>query len=147
MQLAPSMLSFDRGTERIAGIRLTDKGLYRWFATCCQTPLGNTAPGVPFVGMHRRSFPNDADVQLGPPRAAILGKFAIGRNPGSGILATGQMLAHVARLLIEWKLRGQGWPHPFFERDSGLARYPVTTLTTSEREALRPRCGPRPTAS
>lgn len=34
VQVAPSALSFDRGFERIVGLRLTPKGLFRWYATC-----------------------------------------------------------------------------------------------------------------
>src|SRR5215204_4669214 len=48
VQVAPAALAFDRGAERIAGLRLTPKGLYRWYADCCKTPLGNTlTPALP----------------------------------------------------------------------------------------------------
>jgi hypothetical protein len=46
--------------------------------------------------------------------------------------------------LLGWKLRGKTWPHPFFDRASGKLKYPVTVLSTAERDALRPLCGPRP---
>src|SRR3974377_1022312 len=42
VQLAPASLSFVRGTERIVGLRLTPRGVYRWYASCCRMPLGNT---------------------------------------------------------------------------------------------------------
>jgi hypothetical protein len=42
VQVAPASLEFVRGTEQIAGLRLGPRGLYRFYATCCSTPLGNT---------------------------------------------------------------------------------------------------------
>ena len=52
VQVAPASLSFDLGADRIVGLRLSPKGLYRWYASCCNTPLGNTlGPGLPFVGI------------------------------------------------------------------------------------------------
>src|SRR5690348_17955313 len=51
VQVAPASLSFERGADRIAGLRLTPKGLHRFYATCCKMPLGNTVgPAIPFVG-------------------------------------------------------------------------------------------------
>src|SRR5690349_9274547 len=38
----PASLVFDRGSDRIVGLRLTPKGLYRWYAISCKTPVGNT---------------------------------------------------------------------------------------------------------
>jgi Family of unknown function (DUF6151) len=45
IQLAPAALSFTKGQDRIAGLRLTPKGLYRWYTRCCNTPVGT--PSVP----------------------------------------------------------------------------------------------------
>src|SRR5262252_7536621 len=42
VQVAPSSLSFERGSEQVVGMRLSPKGMYRWYAACCKTPLGNT---------------------------------------------------------------------------------------------------------
>src|SRR5579864_1705295 len=52
VQLAPASLAFVQGQNRIRGLRLTPKGLYRWYASCCNTPVGNTlTPAAPFVGI------------------------------------------------------------------------------------------------
>ena len=42
VQVAPSSLTFTQGEQHIKGLRLTETGLYRWYAGCCHTPLGNT---------------------------------------------------------------------------------------------------------
>src|SRR4029077_11390639 len=48
VQLAPATLTFLQGQQRIVGLRLTPKGLFRWYASCCNTPVGNTlTPAIP----------------------------------------------------------------------------------------------------
>ena len=66
VQVAPASLTFIKGQNRIAGVRLTPKGLFRWHTTCCNTPVGNTlGPAIPFVGLIAQTFeggPRTADV-------------------------------------------------------------------------------------
>jgi|GEM_PF-5060279 len=57
IQVAAGSLSFDRGTENITGLRLGPKGLFRWYASCCKTPVGNTVtPVLPLVGVPHEVF-------------------------------------------------------------------------------------------
>lgn len=151
IQVAPATLTFVRGQDRIAGVRLAPKGLYRWHSTCCGTPLGNTvSPKIPFVGVMARTFDHGAqraDDVFGKPTGAILGKYAIGEVPAG---SRGMPLGVVARALLKvagWRLRGQAWPHPFFEKGKTVPVYPLRVLTRDEREALRPLCGPKPTGA
>lgn len=148
VQVAPAALSFTKGQDRIAGLRLTPKGLYRWHATCCNTPVGNTlSPAVPFVGIPVQSFdaPRPDDV-FGAPMGAIQGKFAVGEPPaGSTGFNLLLILRAIARVL-GWRLGGKTWPHPFFARETGAPTYPVTVIAREQREALGAFCGPRPTA-
>ncbi len=144
-------MTFTSGTEHLGALRLSPKGLYRWHARCCQTPLGNTlTPGIPFVGLPIGAFVSLTDAAardraFGPVRGAIQRKFAIGTPPADGTLAGLRMGLHLVKLMAHWKLR-RAWPHPFFSRD-GQPRYPITVLSREQRAALRPRCGPHPTAS
>src|SRR5262245_12535850 len=47
VQVAPASLAFHAGADRIVGLRLSPKGLYRWHTSCCKTPVGNTVgPGI-----------------------------------------------------------------------------------------------------
>lgn len=142
IQVAPASLRFDRGAERIVGLRLTPKGLYRWYASCCNTPLGNTVgPALPFVGIVAQAFERSGD--LGEPVGAILGKYAVGAAPPGSTRLSPRLLGRVIRLLLGWKLGGKTWPHPFFDRATRAPLRPLTVLSPSERDALRPLCGPR----
>ena len=149
VQLAPATLSFTKGQDRIAGLRLTPKGLYRWHTTCCSTPVGNTlGPALPFVGVPAQSFDTlKVDDAFGAPIGAIMGKFAVGEPPaGSTGLNLSLILRAIGRVL-GWRLGGKTWPHPFFARDTRAPIYPITVISPERREALRAVCGPRPTAA
>ena len=51
--MAPSQVRFTAGESQLACMSLSDRGIYRWYAACCRTPIGNTPrnPGVPYVGV------------------------------------------------------------------------------------------------
>ena len=150
VQVAPASLKFVQGQRRIIGLRLTSNGLFRWYASCCNTPIGNTlSPAVPFVGIIVQAFDNGAqhpDDLFGKPIGAIMGKYAIGdaRSDSRGIKLS--LMVRAIRMVLGWRLRGQSWPNPFYERDTRAPIYPVGVLSRQQREALRRFCGPHPTA-
>jgi hypothetical protein len=144
VQVAPASLTFEAGVERIVGVRLTPKGLYRWYADCCKTPVGNTVgPAIPFVGIVAQAFASPDDL-FGKPVGAIYGKYAVGEPPAGSANLNPRLLGRALRMVLGWRLRGKTWPHPFFDRASRAPTRPVTTLSRAERDALRALCGPRP---
>lgn len=149
VQVAPAAIAFDRGADQIAGVRLTAKGLHRWYARCCHTPLGNTlTPALPFVGIVVAGLVRQApDEAFGAARGRILGKYAVGEPPPGSRSPNLRLLVRALGKMLGWKLRGRTWPHPFFDRAGREPRYPVTVLSPTEREALRERCGPRPASA
>lgn len=150
VQVAPASLTFTRGRDRIAGLRLTPKGLLRWHTTCCNTPVGNTlGPAIPFVGIVAQTFDDDAqraDGVFGAPIGAILGKYAIGKAPAGSTGVNLRLLLRAITKVLGWRLRGRTWPHPFFDQQTREQIYPLTVLSNEQRQALRPYCGPVPTA-
>jgi hypothetical protein len=151
VQVAPASLSFDRGADRIVGLRLTPRGLFRWHASCCKTPLGNTlGPGIPFVGIVVQAFNAGgcrAEDVFGRPVAAAWSKYAIGGLPEGAKEANVRLIARAMRLVLGWRLRGKTWPNPYFERATRKPNRPLSILSGTEREALRPLCGPHPVTS
>jgi hypothetical protein len=142
VQVAPAALEFVRGTELIAGLRLGPRGLFRFHATCCNTPIGNTmGTSIPFVGIVAHAFA-DADALFGPPIGGIQGKFAVGTPPAGTVKPDLRVIARSIRKVLGWKLHGKATPHPFFEPGAKAPRYPLRVLTPAERDALRPLCGP-----
>ncbi|MFO0617394.1 MAG: DUF6151 family protein [Polyangiaceae bacterium] len=147
VQLAPDSVAFHAGTDNIAAVRLGPKGPYRWYATCCKTPLGNTVkPSLPFVGIVHEAFrdardPARRDEVFGPPRAKIHGRDAIGEAPPGSKRTNAPFLLRTIGKILGWKIRGRAWPHPFFDRSTGEPRFPVRVLTREERRAARQAAG------
>ncbi|HMK68343.1 MAG TPA: DUF6151 family protein [Stellaceae bacterium] len=150
VQVAPASLSFVRGQQRIAGVRLTPKGVFRWHSTCCNTPVGNSLkPAIPFVGIFAQVFSGGtqgADALFGKPIGAIMGEFAVGEVPSASKRFGPALLLRAIPMVLGWRLGGRAWPHPFFDRRTREPIYPLVTLTDAQRAALRPLCGPHPTA-
>jgi hypothetical protein len=148
VQVAPATLSFLQGRQNIIGLRLSPTGLYRWYARCCRMPLGNTVtPAIPFVGLVAQAFAAETqtvDDLVGPPVGAIYGKFAVGGAPKGSTGFNPWLFARAMGMVLGWRLRSKTWPHPFFDQATRAPTYPVTTLARSERDALRPLCGPLP---
>jgi hypothetical protein len=76
----PAAVRFTAGQDHIACMSLSDKGLLRWYASCCRTPLGNTPRDgkTPYVGM--------VGIALGPAQAVDQAYGPAGRvviNTGS----------------------------------------------------------------
>lgn len=75
--MAPSAVHFTAGTQHVVCMSLSPKGLLRWYASCCRTPLANTPrePKLPYVGMVTTCFdatPQALDAEFGPRNRVVL---------------------------------------------------------------------------
>ena len=61
-QTTLSNITITQGAEHLGCLRLSPKGLMRWYAGCCDTPIANTLPRhkVPFAGVVHSFFDRDA---------------------------------------------------------------------------------------
>jgi hypothetical protein len=140
-QLSQARFEFTHGVEHVAWLRLTPKGLARWYASCCNTPIGNTlaSPGVPFVGVIRAFVREPASDALGPIRARVFRECATG--DAAAIPPDNQsrwtMLLRIFGLVISWRLRGDHKRSPFFDAATGAPLKEPRILTEAERAALR----------
>src|SRR5690242_15212459 len=127
LQVAPATVSFTQGQHHIVGLQLKPKGLYRWYAKCCNTPVGNTlTPSLPFVGLLAPVLDKPRlDDMVGPASGAIFGKFAVGEPPTGSTRFNPRLLLRAIGKLLGWRLRGRAWPHPFFSRETGAPLYGV----------------------
>lgn len=117
-QLPPARLQIQQGLEQIRCLRLSEKGLYRWYAGCCNTPIGNSlAPRVPMIGLiHSFIVDPEREAKLGPVRACVNLRGATGQIPKSQLDAA-PARGYVGKLMLKilvWKLTGQGRPNPLF---------------------------------
>jgi len=119
IQLPMSYINITEGTEHIRCLKLTTKGMFRWYAGCCNLPIGFTmSAGVPFVGVIRNFIenPDSHDKYFGPSLGRLQTKFANGELPINknerSMLSI--VFKSLSKLLI-WKLKGFSKPSAFFD--------------------------------
>ncbi len=135
VQVLPARIEITSGSEHLACLRLSEKGLYRWYADCCNTPLANTVgtSRVPLAGMWRPLF-RDA-TPFGPVRTRGFTKMAL-PNAGApkrdkGLVA---MLGGLMRRSVAAYLSGTARRSPFFDA-AGQPVSPPRVLSNEERAA------------
>ncbi len=144
-QTAPANVRITAGFEAIRSLKLSPKGMVRWYTECCRTPVANTVSGsVAFVGListftdhagHGRS----RDEALGSPFAWIHARAAHGPVPAKAEAAGSlRTMVPIFAKVIGWTLLGKAKPSPFFDPKTKAPRVAPHVLTTAERDALRP---------
>jgi hypothetical protein len=119
-QIPLAHVSIYEGHEQLACVRLSPKGLYRWYAKCCNTPIGNTMNGnMPFIGIIHNFMDNKAtrDADLGKSRGHIHVESAIAEVPAALRVSLFKITLRVLRKLIIWKIKGLNKPSAFFCQD------------------------------
>lgn len=146
--LSQARLRIDRGHERLACMRLTPRGLLRWYTTCCQTPLGNVLAQrrLPYLGLLHAGIDYDAlgatpDQVHGPVGVRIHGRHIEGAADAPAAargIPLGAALALGARVL-GWSVRGDHRRSPLFDPATGAPVAEPRVLTTAEWRELAAR--------
>ena len=136
----PKYVSLTQGTEALACLSLTENGLLRWYASCCNTPVGNTGRNfkVSFVGLVHSCL-QDASRSLessfGPVRMRVNTKGAKG-VPQAMRLSTFTSVLRFSKSLALARLDGSYKSTPFFDSERGTPVAAPRVLTRSEREQV-----------
>ena len=139
-QMASWRLRITQGEEEVRCMRLMEKGMVRFYAGCCRTPIGNTlGPGVPFIGLYAAFMdPAARETALGAPIHFCMSRFATGPTPpGAHPKVSFGLLARSVRLMLGWWIGGRGKSSPLFDATTGAPRSAPTLLTPAQRDALR----------
>lgn len=139
VQMSPAHVAFTSGQENLACLRMSDKGIYRWYATCCRTPIGNTGGfGLPFLGLIREcvdaSEAGGPDARFGPVRARLHTKFAHGETGPAGSMF--KSVRRLAWILLKGKVSGVQKHSPFFNAQTKQPIVEPKILSTDERAEL-----------
>jgi hypothetical protein len=142
----PSEVSFVAGREALVSMRLSPDGLLRWYSSCCKTPIANTRPKFPWVGVIHRAYsvddPGLLERVLGPVRSRINGQFARGAPPSRTSSKMGlKDVAVVLPFLLKGAVLGRAKHSPFFEEDGVTPAVAPIVLPPEERTAIRRRLG------
>lgn len=138
----PAAVRFDAGLEHLACVSLDPKGLYRWYAGCCRTPVGNTPrdPRTSYVGLVRACLDaTDAELDraLGATRCRVETQSAQAKVASSG-LSTAWAVCRIGTMILRARLGGGYRDNPFFRPQTSEPLKPVRVLSLEERKALTP---------
>ena len=140
VQIRPANLTFTQGQETLACMRLSPKGLLRWYAACCNTPVGNTLASyrVSFVGLVHTCLEGigaSLDDSFGPVRAWVNTKSAKGQVKAGSAGMMSAILPFIA-MVTRPRIDGSYKRTPFFSADTGAPIVTPKVLSLSERERL-----------
>ncbi|AZZ36399.1 hypothetical protein CIK05_06205 [Bdellovibrio sp. qaytius] len=135
----PADIKIVAGKDVVKCIRLHSKGMYRFFTSCCLTPIANTDPARPWAGINQRMYvtkdPTILDRELGPVKASIMGKYAKGTPPaGTPQTFDFKGMVTVMPFIIKGKFLGKAKHSPFF--DNGEAIVVPKVLSAEERSKI-----------
>jgi hypothetical protein len=135
VQTLPKNITFTQGLEALACLRLTDKGMVRWYASCCKTPIGNTLENykISFIGLLHNC--------LESPQLPLQNSFGVVRtyaNPHGAIGAPkpkaagmGVTIAWFLKTVLKARVNGDYKHTPFFKDGRPIAKPRV--LSSAER--------------
>lgn len=132
LHVAPRRLRFCNGAEHMDCLRLSPKGLFRWYAACCNSPMFVTLPkDVPFISV---VVPRMVDVVPPDPVATVFSEQAL---DGQGPLPVNHgrltVVVRFFRRIAGALLTGHFRSHPLFEAGKPMAE--PTVLSLEERKA------------
>lgn len=143
VQTWPSLVRWNEGRDQVRLMRLTPRGLLRFYSDCCRVPLMNALdrPRMPFVGLvaNRIEPAHRAAVAwLVGKSVGVQGRFAVGGcPPGAHASASLRVVGRALGLMVRGFIAGAHLPSPFFNADRRLvceARVP----SAAEHQALYP---------
>jgi hypothetical protein len=130
-QTTPDRFTIETGTETLGLARLTPKGSYRWFATCCNSQIGvsSTTPKFPFFSPVQSIFSDPA--ALGKARThAFVPQQGGGQKHRRLMPAIVALMARSLSALTSGRWRST----PFFDVDT---RQPVAASQVLPKDAGR----------
>lgn len=135
VQTNASKVTLSEGMEHLAAIRLTNKGLLRYYAACCGTPLGNVPPTfkIDCIGLiHSCLDRTTLETHFGPINARLNTGSATGDGvpPASGLFPA---IVKVVRMALRSRLSGQYRRSPFFTTNG----HPIVQPQVLSASALR----------
>ena len=115
----PQEIAFSSGADAIACMSLSSAGMLRWYARCCNTPIGNTSRNnkMAYVGLSAAFLADPATLErdIGPVRMRSFTEAARTAVPGSGIGTTLPLMMGFGLALLRARLDRSYRRTPFFK--------------------------------
>jgi hypothetical protein len=137
----PRRVAFTAGLEHLACMSLSPRGIYRWYARCCRTPIGNTPRDhrIPYLGLVHSCLDQAGpplDAALGPVRMKVHRHGAHG-DPGGTPLVPLALAGARQGLSLAWdRVSGNYRDSAFFDAATGAPRVAPEVISREARQAL-----------
>jgi hypothetical protein len=141
IQTLPANVSFTEGVEHLSCMRLTAKGMLRWYAACCNSAIGNTlpTPNLSFIGLIHTCLDSDQtplDEAFGSIRMYINTQSTIREHkPKSAGVLPGTL--RLLGMMLRARLDGSYKQTPFFFMESGTPIVVPKVLTAEELKSVK----------
>lgn len=141
----PGRVRFGQGLDALACMSLSPRGLLRWYAGCCHTPIANTPRDMkmPYVGLIEACLPDGAvdapslTQSFGPVRI-VLNASSATQPVETSLLRTALAMVRVLTPVVLARIRKEYRDTPFFDPTSGIPVVRPKVLTQAERERVTP---------
>jgi len=134
--MLPGHVHFTAGLDALACMSLSERGLLRWYASCCKTPIGNTprSPKLPYAGMIHSCLEGGTPIEssFGARRIAVntqSARSAVAATP----IATTFAVLRLMTSSLGTRLSGRYRDNPLFAKDTGMPIRSVHVLSSAER--------------
>jgi hypothetical protein len=147
IQVLPRNVTFTGGADFLRCMRLTPKGLLRWYAGCCRTPIGNTldTPTFSFIGLVHSCLQSPIqplDRSFGPVRAWVNTESAIG-EPKPAPRGMSRVIYWFIATTAKARINGDYKCSPFFQADSGTPIVVPQVLSAGDLAEAKSRAAAR----
>ncbi len=134
-------VKFTSGTQTLACLSLSPRGLLRWYASCCSTPIGNTPRNwkLPYVGLVHTCLrqPDPLEQTFPTVQLRVNTKAARGRPPRDGSLGGMARFAGLMLRLSGSRFSGGYKATPFFDTHGEPIAEVVVTPRAAVEDARR----------
>jgi hypothetical protein len=130
-------VSLSEGTQHLACLSLSEKGLLRWYATCCNTPIAGTPRNwkFPYVGLVHtclKAEPEAFERSFSKLHMRVNTGSAKRSLPGTALMSMISLAGFIPRVLAGG-LSGAYKTTPFFTSTGE----PIATVTVLSRSELQ----------
>jgi hypothetical protein len=134
----PKHVHLTSGLEALACLSLSEHGLLRWYASCCNTPIGNTPRNrkLPYAGLVHSCLEGAASsiaATFGTRRVAVNTQSAKNDVQSTPVASTFAVVGLMASAILD-RLGGAYRNNPFFAADTGAPIRNIHVLSSAERD-------------
>ncbi|MGK0367846.1 MAG: hypothetical protein ACI9QD_000985 [Thermoproteota archaeon] len=143
-QITPRQIAITSGREHLRCMKMSPKGLKRWYTECCKMPIANTLGfKISFVGffvdfIDFKSANTTKGELLGPVICSGMSKFGKGKLPdNSHEKFPLHLMFKMAKTIFFGSFTKSYLPNTFFNKDTGLAMTEELVISKKQRMLLK----------